>query len=775
MKQFPLRSRLSLILFIVMVLAANSVFVIPAAAQVIIPPPIQPGVFTDPNWLKIDYHRVNIIVENQIARTNVDMQFTNQGEALAEGTFVFPLPEGAAVDELVMYIDGQAIEAKILPAEEARGIYNEIVRQYRDPALLEYIGTSAIQANVFPIPPGDSRRVEIGYSQVLEADNGLLHLVYPLHSSANAGRVIGQMSVSVQVTSADEIRNIYSPSHDIAISREGENSFRAGFEAVNFQPGDDFSLYYGLANDQISVNLLTYRESADQDGFFMLLVQPPLSVPEDQITPKDVIIVLDQSGSMQGSKWDQARDAASYVLDNLNPRDRFNMVVFSTGRRVYSNQLESADQAEDAINWINGMIAEGGTDINLALTTALDMADAERPTTILFLTDGLATEGEINTDVILQNLQNADRSNVRIFSFGVGDDVDTFLLDQIVQAFRGTGSYVRPTERIDEEVSSLYNKISAPVLNDITLDFGDVRTELLYPQELPDLFAGEQLTLVGRFRDTDDNATLTLSGSVDGQPQAFIYNGLAFRENAGGEAFIARLWATRRIGDLLNTIRLNGESDELVDSVVSLSVRYGIITPYTSFLIEEDDILTQQGRDRAADEFAENEARALNEQQTGAAAVDAADGIANINQAQAPIVAAQSTMQAFGGSGPTGDFGGGGSFEADEEAAAPPFMGIPGTPTPAGTMVPGGAPAQPPAPAYNALETINDKTFVNINGVWNDTTYTPDEMETTQVVFLSDAYFALLDEFPELADYFSLGDHLIVVLDGVAYEVVPEA
>lgn len=700
--------------------------------------PIQPGVFTDPSWLKVDYHRVNIEVENQIAATNIDMQFTNQGEALAEGTFVFPLPAGAAVDELVMWIDGVAIEAKILGADEARSIYDEIVRQYRDPALLEYIGTSAIQANVFPIPPGQSRRIQIAYTQILEVDNGLLNYTYPMH--AVGARLIEEMSIAVNVVSADPISAVYSPSHNIAITRSSdERSFRAGFEATDFIPGEDFSLFYGIANDTINVNLLTYRESANEDGFFMLLVQPPVSVPEDRVIPKDVIIVLDQSGSMEGDKWQQAREAAVKVLEALNSEDRFNVVLFSTGWRIFSNDLESPSQAQSAIDWVRGQEAVGGTDINGALTTALDMADSERQTTILFMTDGLATEGETETSRILENLRANAQSNVRIFSFGVGDDVDTFLLDAIVRDFRGTGEYVRTGERIEEKVSSLYSKINSPVLTNVELDLGDMLIDWSYPANITDLFAGEQITMVGRYRQAADDVTITLSGEVNGDRQTFVYNNLDFRAQAGGEPFIAQLWATRRIGDLLNTIRLKGENQELVDSVVQLSVRYGIITPYTSFLIEEDDILSQAGRARAQGEF-EEQAQTLAREFTGAGAVAAADAANEMAAASAPMQA-MPTMTALGGA--DGDLSGG-----------EPNVGLYGV--------------------ENPIQTVNGKTFILQGEVWTDTTFEPDTMETEKIAFLSDAYFDLLVERPELGDYFALGERVIVVIEGVAYEITAE-
>jgi Ca-activated chloride channel homolog len=707
-------------------------------------PPRQPGVFTDPSWLKIDYHRVNVDIENQIAATHVDMQFTNQGEALAEGTFIFPLPQGAAVDQLTMWIDGQPIEAKILNKDEARGIYNEIVRQYRDPALLEYVGMNAVQANVFPIPPGDSRRIEIQYSQILEVDNGLINYVYPMNNAGVSQRLIDEMSIAVNVIGNDPISSIYSPSHNIAITRtDDDRGFRTGFESTNFVADGDFSLFYGISSDTINVNLLTYRESATDDGFFMLLVQPPVTIPDDQIIAKDVIVVLDQSGSMTGDKWEQAREAAITVLRALNVEDRFNVILFSTGWRVFSSQMEARGQAESAIDWIRGQEAVGGTDINGALTTALDMVESDRPTTVLFMTDGLATEGEVETQNILKNLEAASKPNVRIFTFGVGDDVDTFLLDAVVQDFRGTGSYVRPGERIDEKVASLYSKISAPVMTDIALDFGGMQIDWMYPSQLPDLFAGEQLTLVGRYRQSTDNTAITLRGSVNGQEQSFIYSNLEFPARAGGEPFISRLWATRRIGDLLNSIRLQGENQELIDSVVNLSVRYGIITPYTSFLIEEDDILSQAGRDRATSQFAE-EAQGLAMNFTGSGAVAAADATINLQAAQAPMP--QPTMSA-----PMSGSGGETTTEAerDDEQFGGRFT--------------------------NPIQTINDKTFILQGDVWTDSLFTPDTMETQKIEFLSDAYFQLLEDKPELSDYFAVGERVIVVVEGVAYEITSAA
>lgn len=687
-------------------------------------------------------HRVSVDIENQVATTRIEQVFYNESDRIAEGTYIFPLPKGATVSDLVMWVDGEPIQSKILGADEARDIYEEIVRQLRDPALLEYIGQDAIQASVFPIQARTEVKIEVEYSHILPVENGLVRYVYPLRTDQFSRRPVGDLSVSVRVKSNDPIGSVYSPTHSIAVSHNGDYEFRAGYETSRARESSDFNLYYSLASETIDANLITYRESAREDGFFLLLIAPPVEVDASQITPKDVVIVLDQSGSMFGDKWEQARDAAKYVLENLNAEDRFNMVVFSTGWRVFANNLQNPAETADAKEWLDTLEAIGGTDIDGALTEALNMASGERQTVILFLTDGLPTEGETNTAQILENARTNAPQNVRIFSFGVGDDVDTFLLDQLVKDFGGVGAYVRPNERIDEAVSALYDKISSPIMTDIELSIAGVQIEELFPAApLPDLFVGSQLIIAGRYRD-GGNADITLRGKVNGETQTITYTGLNFRSNAGGEASIPRLWATRKIGALLNSIRLNGENPELVDSIVRLSTRYGIITPYTSFLIEEQDIFTQRGRDEARTQ-AEGGLNQLDDTSSGSFAVDAAAGAAGMEEAEraAPMPPAP-TMTAPGTVSQSGGRGGG---EADFDYAQSP------------------------------IQVIQDRTFVLREGtVWIDTTYDASTMTLTEIVFLSDAYFDLLDAHPEIAPYLAVGEHLILVIDDAAYEIKPE-
>ncbi|MGH2550292.1 MAG: VIT and vWA domain-containing protein, partial [Thermomicrobiales bacterium] len=366
------------------------------------------------------------------------------------------------IDQFTMTIDGQEVQANVLDAEQARRIYEDIVRNMRDPALLEYIGRGAIQASIFPIDPGAERQVSIRYQQVLPSEQGLVHYVYPLNTERFSAQPLEQASVHVSIASESPIRAIYSPSHDIATSRTDETHATVGWEASDVLPTTDFELLYTTSDEGIGVNLLSDYNAATGEGTFLLLAAPGISASQAVIA-KDVIVVLDTSGSMEGQKLEQAKGALTTVLNRLNAEDRFTIVEFSTGVRTYSNELLPASSAPDAISWVSNLESTGGTDINGALQQAMSLVQEGRPTYVLFLTDGLPTEGEIEIPAILDNVDVAAPDDIRLFSFGVGDDVDTILLDTLSQQHHGASAYVRPEESIDAAVGELYGKISTPV------------------------------------------------------------------------------------------------------------------------------------------------------------------------------------------------------------------------------------------------------------------------------------------------------------------------
>ena len=678
------------------------------ADGIIIPKPPPHVPITEVPNLTIKYHRVKVTIENQVATTHVDQVFVNEARYEMEGTYIFPLPEEAAISEFSMWVDGEKLEGQILDKDQARRIYEDIVRRRKDPALLEYVGRNAFQARIFPIPPNGERRVELEYSQVLSMEGGLVKYVYPLDTERFSARPLEEVAISVELHSNEPIKAIYSSSHQVAVDRRGEYNATVGYEEYDVLPDRDFELYYTISAEDFGLNLLSYRQP-DEDGFFLLLVAPKVEVDKREVVAKDVILVLDTSGSMRGEKLAQAKGALEFVLDNLNDEDRFNVIAFSTGVRQYATRLQPTEERSEALYFVRQLEAVGGTDINRALLEAVAQAGEERPTLIIFLTDGLATEGVVATDQIIANVAQEATETARIFTFGVGDDVNTILLDTLAQSHRGASAYVRPGQSIEEEVSAFYAKVSSPLLADLHLDFGEVHIEDAYPYPLPDLFAGTQLVLVGRYRQ-GGFTTVTLEGEVNGRLQWFAYGDLHFRDE-GGESFIPRLWATRKIGYLLSQIRLHGESRELVDEIVSLSVRYGIITPYTSFLVEETEkALTEAGRQI-------------------------------IVEKEVQIMAT-----------PAPAFGAG---AVEKSIAQESLRG-------ADTVS---------APAAAEVKHVGDKAFVLYDGVWTDTLYEPDRMETAKVGFGTDGYFDLLAARPEWGKYFALGQHVIVVLEGQAYEV----
>ncbi len=675
------------------------------------PPPWPP--VPEPDWLTIRYHRVTVTIADQVATTHVDQLFVNEHNWEVEGTYIFPVPEGAVVSDFTMWVDGERMTAEVLDAEQARAIYEEIVRNRRDPALLEYVGRDALRLRIFPIPPGGERRVELEYTQVLPMEEGRVRYVYPLDTERFSDRPIEEVSIRVEIESPDPIRTLYSPTHqsDLYIERDGEYRATVGYEETDVLPDQDFELDYTVSAEEVGLSLLTYREPPD-DGFFLLLAAPSVEVDPDRVVPRDIFLVFDVSGSMDGEKIEQARQAAIYILRHLNEGDRFNIIAFSSGLRLYANSLRPSAEAEEAVAWVRRLEASGGTDINRALLEALSQADVGRNTVLIFLTDGQPTEGETDIADILDNSAGAAPDGVRLFPFGVGDDVNTALLDGLAEQHHGSTGYVRPGEAIDEEVSAFYARISAPVLTDLDFDFGSVTAEEIYPDPLPDLFAGTQLIVAGRYRG-DGPARIVLSGQVNGERREYIYEG-TFRAS-GGDDFIPRLWAARKIGYLLTQIRLHGEREEWVEAVVDLSTRYGIITPYTSFLIEEN-LLTAGGQEEAVERFLAQPVPPA----AGAPAVEMADAEAGLR----------------------------GSESVSDETL--------------------------PEGAAQVIRHVGSRTFVLRDGVWTDTAFDPERMTTQRVTFASPNYFDLLAARPEWGAYLALGERVIFIAEGTAYEVVTE-
>ena len=337
-----------------------------------VPPTPRPPIV--PCWLTVRYHRVEVEINDQVATTRVDQVFANETGRDLEGTYVFPLPESATVTGFSMWVDGQRQDGEVLTREEARRLYESIVRRNRDPALLEYVGRGAFQARVFPVPAGGERRLQLEYTQALTTEGDVLRYVYPLNTERFSARPLQQAAVSVTLRSARPLKAIYSPSHEVSVVRQGENEAQVSWEAANVRPREDFELVFGVSPDPVGLHLLTHRP-AGEDGYFLLLAAPAVRGPERPVA-QDVTLVFDTSGSMAGAKMEQARGAMRYVLNRLRPEDRFNMVTFSSTVSPFAPEMQPAGsgERERALALVERLEATGGTNINDALTTALGLA-----------------------------------------------------------------------------------------------------------------------------------------------------------------------------------------------------------------------------------------------------------------------------------------------------------------------------------------------------------------------------------------------------------------
>ena len=564
----------------------------------IIPTP-QPGQNIPP--LSVKYHHVKVEIVNRVARTSVDQVFVNHFGQDIEGTYIFPVPEGASVSEFAMYIGNERVQGEILDSREARRVYEDIVRRMRDPGLLEYMGRNLFRARVFPIPAKGQKRVQISYTEVLKSDGGLVKYLYPLNTERFSRDPLDDVSISVRVESEVPIVNVYSPSHKVSVRKDGPGRALVGYEEKRVRPDKDFLVYYSLSKDDVGLSFMNW--AGPDGGYFMLLASPRYAAAGEKAVNKSIVLVLDSSGSMSGAKIRQAKEAARFILNHLGRRDEFTVVDFDDGVTPFSDALVPAtdDNIGRALKFVDAIEDSGGTNINDALLAALSrMRGGERPSYVLFLTDGLPTVGTTETADILRHAQQANSSRSRVFVFGVGNDVNTELLDRISSDHRGTSVYIGEDENLEVAVSSFYEKISSPLLADLAVTFKGIETSHVYPRVLPDLFKGSQLVLVGKYMGRGP-VSIILTGKSGREEKRFVLDSCAL---VRGDQFnfLPRLWATRRIGYLLEEIRFQGSNQELVEEIRRLGLKYGIVTPYTSFLVTEREAMALDAAAPAAQE-----------------------------------------------------------------------------------------------------------------------------------------------------------------------------
>ena len=460
---------------------------------------------TDVPPLAIASQEVRVNIEDQVAVPRVVQTFRNHTSRPLEATYVFPVPKGASVKKFTMWVDGKEVPGELVEADKARTIYTEIVRRTQDPGLLEYIGTNLLKVRVFPVPANGEQKLAVSYTSVATSDAGLIAYLYPLKADGRRMAGLEKFSFEATLKAQQPIQNVYSPTHAVTIRRPNAREAFVRFDGTQETLDKDFQLYYTTANKDVGLTALVHRPNPDDKGYFMMLISPRAELSRTQQAPRDMVFVLDTSGSMQGKRIAQAKAALKFCLRNLSPKDRFAMIHFASEVTKYKNGLLPATDKnlDQARAWVDGLDATGGTNIDDALAAALAMrsSDACRTQTVVFFTDGQPTVGVTSPDQIVKHVVAKNTANTRIFTFGVGDDVNAVLLDQLAEKTRSVATYVRESEDIEAKVSSFYAKISRPVLTNLTLTVGDnVTIGEIYPPQLPDLFHGTQLVVFGRYK-----------------------------------------------------------------------------------------------------------------------------------------------------------------------------------------------------------------------------------------------------------------------------------
>ncbi|MFH1420320.1 MAG: VIT and VWA domain-containing protein [Planctomycetota bacterium] len=624
--------------------SANGIIIAPPPVETIRPPEPRPPELRPPwhrpphhprrpihDWmpLAIKSQQVDVSINDAAAETAIVQVFANRSGRQVEGTYLFPVPEIAAVHDFSMFMNGKKVTAELLDADKARQIYESIVSRMKDPALLECAGFGLIRAKVFPIPANGECRIELKYTQPVRIDSDMGSFRFPLKTQGCRLWPIEQFSFKATLRSTRYIADVFSPSHTCSIDRHGELEVVVGLEQSDLIPDRDLQLFYRFGDQAMGLTLLTHR-AAGEDGFFMARIVPRVGEQAIASMPKNICFVLDTSGSMADSqKIDQAKKAMRFCIANLGEADRFNIISFATEVRKFTetwNTTES-EQLAAARDYIDALKAIGGTDIDQAIREALSMrpmpcrgrgaplAWTHNPYFIVFITDGEPTVGVTLPEEILANIAKANEERTsRVFVLGVGHQVNTKLLDRMADDNGGARDYVTPSEDLELKLSAFYMKLAHPILADLALAFRGVSVHDVYPKKLPDLFKGSQLVVLGRYGgDRARSAEIELSGRQHGgaephwqqaasgtdvgraERRSYCYTG-EFPAARSDNAYLPRLWAMRKIGYLLDELRLHGENKELKDEVVRLSKKYGIMTPYTSYLVHEDEEVAQRMR-----------------------------------------------------------------------------------------------------------------------------------------------------------------------------------
>jgi Ca-activated chloride channel family protein len=721
---------------------------------------------------------VRVEIKDQIAKTYITQTFSNDSDRNLAGTYLFPLPDDTTFSSFSLHIDGKPVEGKILEAQAARQEYESIVRRMVDPGLLEFADSKTVRARIFPIPAHGTKKVELEYTQILKAENGLLKYRFPLKSGVEDSPA-DEIKVDVKIASAQGLRTIWSPTHTVKTVRADNLNAKVSLNEKDTLPDKDFLLYYSVSNNELAANLITHKAEG-QDGYFLMTLSPPMQ--SKAVIGKDVVLVADTSGSMQGAKMEENKRALKYVVNALHPSDRFGLVEFNTDAETFKNNLVAAtpENKKAACAFIDDLMARGGTNIGEAISIGKTLLAEEntRPAYMIFMTDGEPTVGERDAEKLIA-LANS-KKDIRVFDFGVGYDINTKLLNKLAESHHGTSQYVEPNENLETALASFYDKIKSPVLSDVKIAYDGIEVKNTYPREVKDIFAGSQVLLLGRYKH-GGSAKINLTGKVSGSDKSFSFP-LNFATSQAGNSHLSKLWAMRRIGYLTEVAHSNGENREVIDEIVALSKQHGIISEYTSYLVTDPSENGRLAQPAVAFRGPSAGRNVAHDRRRVASRLDAPRPMSLV--AEGSSVRGSLPPVSWGKSvDSSGLYKTGRQIQIVDES---PSIGALRNAGSFGSAMVSGKMAVVAAKERNELKnsyviadkgfantskTVGDKTFFMNGGTWIDSSV-KDTSRAIVIAFGSKEYFDLLKNQPGIAKYLSVGKQVTVTFNGNVYKIV---
>jgi Ca-activated chloride channel homolog len=560
-----------------------------------------------------------------LARVRVTQEFENTAGDTVEAVYVFPLPPMAAVDDMTIHAGTRTIAGVIKRREEARAIYDAARQQGRLAALLDQERPNIFTQSVANIKPGEKVKVDISYVERLGYEAGTYTFNFPMVVGPRyiPGNPVGKQSggwaedtdrvpdasritpnvavpgtraghdinVEVKLDAGLPIDTLQSATHDVDIVRNGANGAIVRLRDKQSLPNKDFILKYDVAGRRIEDAVLTHADS--RGGFFTMILQPPERVGAAEITPKELVFVIDTSGSMSGFPIEKAKEAMKYALDGLNPQDTFNLITFSGDTQILFPQPVPATRENlgTAQAFLAGRHGGGGTEMMKAIRAALDPSDNQNHVRVVcFMTDGYVGN---DTEIVAEVKRHP---NARVFSFGIGSSVNHYLLDKMAEEGRGEVEYVGLNDDGSKAARRFHERVRNPLLTDISLDWGGVKVSELYPQRIPDLFSAKPLVITGRYSGAQ-HGVLHLHGRVAGN--AFTRDiRLDLPGSQPSHDVIATLWARNKVDHLMHEVATGASNQE---AITRLGLDFRLMTPFTSFVAVEEEINPNGGPPRRID------------------------------------------------------------------------------------------------------------------------------------------------------------------------------